>query len=140
MDEDERSELESYKHNADHALNLAIEEDRKLREQVSALRHEIDLRVEQGQALNQDKDHFKGNTLKAAFAELRAVNERLVQDVKRHMEREDALRLALEEAAQSLRTIEQKAGKDEFLTDIFDVRGYAYSRASAARAALEATK
>ena len=75
-----------------------------------------------------------------AFAELRAVNERLVQDVKRHMQREEALRQALEEAAQSLRTIEQKAGKDEFLINIFDVRGYAYSRASAARAALEATE
>ena len=96
--------------------------------------------AEDVQALNQDKDHFKGNTLKAAFAELRAVNERLVQDVKRHMQREEALRQALEEAAQSLRTIEQKAGKDEFLINIFDVRGYAYSRASAARAALEATE
>ncbi|MGA7885254.1 MAG: hypothetical protein WCA44_05880 [Acidobacteriaceae bacterium] len=43
---------------------------------------------------------------------------------------------ALEEAAQSMETIAKGAGKKEFMVDIFDVRGYANSRANAAGAAL----
>jgi hypothetical protein len=56
----------------------------------------------------------------------------LVEAVKQR----NALRVALEEAAQSLRTIADQAGKDEFMRDIYDVRGYANSRANVARAAL----
>lgn len=43
---------------------------------------------------------------------------------------------ALAEAAQSLETISNGAGKDEFMQDMADVRGYARSRAGIARAAL----
>lgn len=43
---------------------------------------------------------------------------------------------ALAEAAQSLETISNGAGKDEFMQDMADVRGYARSRARIARAAL----
>lgn len=45
---------------------------------------------------------------------------------------------ALTEAAQSLETISNGAGRDEFMSDFGDVRGYARSRASVARAALAA--
>jgi hypothetical protein len=45
---------------------------------------------------------------------------------------------ALADAAQSLETISNGAGKDEFMQDMADVRGYARSRAGAARAALSA--
>lgn len=53
---------------------------------------------------------------------------------------EKALVDALEEAAQSLETIAKGAGKQEFLIDTFDVRGYANSRANVARAALAARR
>lgn len=43
---------------------------------------------------------------------------------------------ALADAAQSLETISNGAGKDEFMQDMADVRGYARSRAGIARAAL----
>ena len=45
---------------------------------------------------------------------------------------------ALTDAAQSLETISNGAGRDEFMSDFDDVRGYARSRASVARAALAA--
>ena len=45
---------------------------------------------------------------------------------------------ALADAAQSLETISNGAGKDEFMQDMADVRGYARSRAGVARAALSA--
>lgn len=45
---------------------------------------------------------------------------------------------ALADAAQSLETISNGAGRDEFMSDFSDVRGYARSRASVARAALAA--
>lgn len=48
----------------------------------------------------------------------------------------DALREALQEAAQSLRTISEQAGKDEFMKDVYGIRGYANSRANVAEAAL----
>lgn len=44
------------------------------------------------------------------------------------------LRTALREAAQSLRTIADQSGKDEFLKDIDQIRGYANSRANVAEA------
>ena len=49
---------------------------------------------------------------------------------------ERALRVALDEAAQSLETIARGAGKIEGLEDMSNVRGYANSRASCVRAAL----
>lgn len=45
---------------------------------------------------------------------------------------------ALRDAAQSLETISNGAGKDEFMRDMADIRGYARSRAGVARAALSA--
>ena len=46
---------------------------------------------------------------------------------------------ALEESAQSLETIARDAGKqEECLTDLSDVRAYAYNRANVARAAITA--
>jgi hypothetical protein len=51
----------------------------------------------------------------------------------RELERENAaLRKALGDAATSLRTISQQAGRTEELEDMSQVRGYAFSRYSAA--------
>jgi hypothetical protein len=44
---------------------------------------------------------------------------------------------ALQDAAKSMQTIADKAGRDEYLMTMDEVRGYANSRANAARAALE---
>lgn len=49
----------------------------------------------------------------------------------------DALRDALEQAAQSLESISKLAGRDEFMQDALDIRGFANSRATVARAALQ---
>lgn len=49
----------------------------------------------------------------------------------------DALRDALEQAAQSLESISKLAGRDEFMQDVLDIRGFANSRATVARAALQ---
>ena len=49
----------------------------------------------------------------------------------------DALRDALEQAAQSLESIGKLAGRDEFMQDVLDIRGFANSRATVARAALQ---
>lgn len=45
---------------------------------------------------------------------------------------------ALREATLSLETISKKAGRDEYMEDMLQVRGYANSRATVARAALAA--
>jgi UDP-N-acetylmuramoylalanine-D-glutamate ligase len=50
----------------------------------------------------------------------------------------DRLRDALEQAAQSLESISKLAGRDEFMQDVLDIRGFANSRATVARAALQA--
>ncbi len=47
-----------------------------------------------------------------------------------------ALTQALQDAAQSLETISQQAGRSEFMQELGEVRGYAGSRASIARVAL----
>ena len=49
----------------------------------------------------------------------------------------DRLRDALEQAAQSLESISKLAGRDEFMQDVLDIRGFANSRATVARAALQ---
>ena len=49
----------------------------------------------------------------------------------------DAARDALEQAAQSLESISKLAGRDEFMQDVLDIRGFANSRATVARAALQ---
>lgn len=49
----------------------------------------------------------------------------------------DRLAEALRDAATSMQTIADKAGRDEYLMTTDEVRGYANSRANAARAALE---
>ena len=43
---------------------------------------------------------------------------------------------ALREAAQSLEYIAKQAGRDELLTDLLQIRGYAHNRAECARALL----
>lgn len=48
----------------------------------------------------------------------------------------DGFRAQLADAAQSLETISRLAGRDEFMEDMVDVRGYANSRAIVARGAL----
>lgn len=50
----------------------------------------------------------------------------------------DKLRAKLADAAQSLETISLQAGRDEFMKDMTDVRGYANSRARVAKGALSA--
>ena len=47
----------------------------------------------------------------------------------------ERLREALNDAATSLNTIAEQSGKDEFLTDIRDIRAYAANRAAEARKA-----
>lgn len=52
----------------------------------------------------------------------------------------DNLRKALGESAQSLRAIANMAGKDEYLKDVYQIRGYANSRASVAEEAILAVR
>lgn len=54
-------------------------------------------------------------------------------------DREAALRRHLRDAATSLETISTQAGRDEFMKDTSDVRGYANSRALAAHTFLDRT-
>lgn len=49
------------------------------------------------------------------------------------------LETALHEAASSLETISASAGRDEYMEDMLQVRGYANSRATVARSALADT-
>src|SRR5690606_18923357 len=51
--------------------------------------------------------------------------------------RAERLAEALRDAATSMQTIADKAGRDEYMMTMDEVRGYANSRANAARAALE---
>ncbi len=77
------------------------------------------------------------HTVLSAAADTRAQNEtpemwRLRAKVDQ-LERENAaLRQALDEAATSLCTISQQAGRTEELSEISQIRGYAFSRYSAA--------
>lgn len=50
----------------------------------------------------------------------------------------DALVEALDGAARSLETISKLAGRDEYMQEMIEVRGYASSRAAVARSALSA--
>lgn len=50
--------------------------------------------------------------------------------------KDEGMRMALEEAAQSLEALAGLAGKDETMLEYDQVRGYALNRAMAARAAL----
>lgn len=58
------------------------------------------------------------------------------QQRARHKAEVAELVAALNDAAQSLRTISKQAGKADGLIDVFDVRGYANSRAGVAFAAI----
>lgn len=51
----------------------------------------------------------------------------------------DKLRAQLADAAQSLETISLQAGRDEFMKDMTQIRGYANSRARVAQGALSAS-
>ncbi len=44
---------------------------------------------------------------------------------------------ALRDAASSLEVVATESGRDKYLADLADVRGYSHSRAKAARAALD---
>jgi len=55
-------------------------------------------------------------------------------------DRERRLEVALREAASSLETISKLAGRDEDMGDMMQVRGYANSRATVARAALSTSQ
>jgi hypothetical protein len=55
-------------------------------------------------------------------------------------QREKMLLEALKEAEMSLRTIELQSGRDEYLNDMVNIRGYACSRGSVARAAITAVE
>lgn len=50
----------------------------------------------------------------------------------------DGFRAQLADAAQSLETISLQAGRDEFMKDMTQIRGYANSRARVAQGALSA--
>lgn len=69
-----------------------------------------------------------------------ADHERLVADLRAQLaearERVKDLESGLESAAMSLETIDEQAGRDEFMKHWDQVRGYAHSRSNAARAAL----
>jgi hypothetical protein len=74
-----------------------------------------------------------------------AVIDRLKEGIAKHWKvicdqraELEALRAQLADAAQSLETISRLAGRDEFMEDMTDVRGYANSRATVARSALSA--
>ncbi len=54
----------------------------------------------------------------------------------KHQQRAERLAEALRDAATSMQTIADKAGRDEYLMTMDEVRGYANSRANAALAAL----
>lgn len=66
------------------------------------------------------------------------MNGKLSAELEQARRERDAMAAALSDAATSLQTIARDAGKDEFLTDVLDIRGYAGSRALAARTALAA--
>lgn len=61
----------------------------------------------------------------------------LASDYDALLAERDRLRDALEQAAQSLESISKLAGRDEFMQDVLDIRGFANSRATVARAALQ---
>jgi hypothetical protein len=60
--------------------------------------------------------------------------------VKKLIEEVSRLEAGLIAAAMSLETIHEQAGRDEFLIHMLQVRGYANSRATVARAALTDTR
>lgn len=99
-------------------------ENARLRAEVTALQREVGqlhMREKRAEAYAVEK---VSETLKAVMAR---------RDAESRAER---LAEALRDAEKSLRTIADLAGGTEYLMTIGDVRGYANSRANAARAAL----
>ncbi|MNX79513.1 hypothetical protein D3C86_1111430 [compost metagenome] len=76
--------------------------------------------------------------LREGIENQRANHKRLTGEAVKHVDEIHALRSHLADAAQSLETISKLAGRDEFMKDMTDVRGYANSRAGVARGALSA--
>lgn len=64
-----------------------------------------------------------------------AVSNDQAQVVDALKQERDELRRLLNDAATSLETISRLAGKDEFMTDLSDIRTYAANRAKCARKA-----
>mgnify|MGYP001774352798 CR=1 FL=1 len=79
-----------------------------------------------------DYDALRTELTEANADFVRIANEREALIAER-----DRLRDALEQAAQSLESISKLAGRDEFMQDVLDIRGFANSRANVARAALQ---
>lgn len=70
---------------------------------------------------------------------LKSLPEKKINDVLKQLHRETVdLRRHLHEAATSLETISKQAGRDEFLKHMSQVCGYANSRATVARAFMDA--
>ena len=81
-------------------------------------------------------NHFRYEYKETCVATISDRLEKAEADVFIMKEMVNKLTMALQEAAQSLRTISAQAGRDEFLTDISDIRAYAYNRAFVAETAL----
>lgn len=81
--------------------------------------------------------HEDYDALRTELAEANADFVRIANERDALLAERDALRDALEQAAQSLESISKLAGRDEFMQDVLDIRGFANSRATVARAAMQ---
>lgn len=83
---------------------------------------------------------FRDKTIANLRRRIKILDDGVLAHRKRIEELEKSYQMlleALKDAAMSLRTIELNAGRDEYLTDLAEIRGYACSRGSVARAAIE---
>ncbi|RRN78506.1 hypothetical protein EIM50_13535 [Pseudoxanthomonas sp. SGD-10] len=83
------------------------------------------------------EEHARVERLRAEVAEWKRVAAAQAELHGEAEARAERLEKALRDAATSMQTIDDKAGRDEYLMTMDEVRGYANSRANAARAALE---
>lgn len=89
----------------------------------------------QAQLKRHDFTNYIRTELAADFAcTLSQYIEAVRAEITAGLAREAALRVQLDAAATSLETISKLAGRDEFMKDVSDVRGYANSRAGVVRA------
>lgn len=80
-------------------------------------------------------------SLEADTRRLANVAPILIAECRQLRGERERLRKALEEAAQSLETINNQGGRpDSGIDDVFSIRGYANSRATVARSVLAATE
>lgn len=126
-------------------LDEALAREASLREELAGLREELseefageertpETLQEAIAWLKKARDDNKSRWLSATESlKLQGITIRVGAD------REAALREQLNDATTSLETISKLAGRDEFMMDTDDVRGYANSRAMAARSFLDRT-